>query len=93
MSWEISQRRRPNASDVTAEWTSYSTAYDVALVCGPGVARTSFGGSSRAELGPMSKPVRGIFRWEAGTEDPHVVLRWRDEPGGEVRERKVGLGV
>jgi hypothetical protein len=93
MSWRIEHQPRLDADRIEAHWSSYSEIYDVSVRSGDGVTRTSFGGSTRAELGAASKPIVGIFRWDPQeVSSPQAILRWRDEPDGDVREQVVHLG-
>lgn len=92
MSWEIESEPREGADRISAFWTGMYPVYDVSLSSGDDVARTSMGGSTRAELGRLDKPVVGIFRWKPENSRPVAILRWRTEPDGEMNADEVLLG-
>lgn len=52
----------------------------------------SFGGSSRGELSCADSPLRGIFRWDEGVQEPVVTLRSCDTPGGQVYTQEIDVG-
>jgi len=91
MTWRIEHLPGAGADRIQAHWNDNSYAYDAGLRSGPGVTRTSFGGSSRAQINAWSKPLEGIYRWDDEVSEPTVTLAWRTEPGGPVQTLVIAL--
>jgi hypothetical protein len=92
MSWNIDSEPREGADRIHAHWTGVRPAYEASIESGDQVQRTSMGGSTHAELTRFDKPLMGIFRWEANIKNPVAVLRWKNDPDGDVQVEEVPLG-
>lgn len=88
----MTHRPSSGVDHIDVHWTGAGRVYDAALVPSAGVVKTSFGGSTRTELDAWSKPLVGVFRWTETTKDPHVLVQWAGEPGGETRTARIPLG-
>jgi hypothetical protein len=92
MVWDIhvsSTRHDDRWVLVKARWTTLGSIDDVSLDCGPGVHSIGVEDLSRREMNAFSRPLKGVFRWDDGVQEPRVFLTWCDT--GETCERVIGL--
>ena len=96
MQWSIERRRQshdPYSEHLKCSLTGVGAVYDASLKESAGVRRTTRGGATRTELSAFDPPLQGVYHWDAETEQPHVVICWREEEDGPLREHTVMLGV
>ena len=74
---------------VKARWTALGSIDDVSLDCGRGVHPIGVEDLGRREMNAFSRPLKGVFRWDDGVQEPSVFLTWCDT--GETCERVIGL--
>jgi hypothetical protein len=92
MVWDIhvsSTRHDERWVLVKARWTALGSIDDVSLDCGRGVHPIGVEDLARREMNAFSRPLKGVFRWDDGVQEPTVFLTWCDT--GETCERVIGL--
>jgi hypothetical protein len=91
MAWDIHESMRPDARwvAVRARWNALGDITDVSLDCGPGVHSIGVEDQVRREMSAFSRPLRGVFSWDHGVQEPTVFLTWCD--AGETCEQVIRL--
>ena len=91
MVWDIHESTRPYGRWVVvkARWNALGSIADVSLDCGRGVHAIGVEDLVRREMNAFSRPLRGVFRWEDGVQEPMVFLTWCD--AGETCEKGIPL--
>ena len=91
MVWDIHESTRLDGRWVVvkARWNALGSIADVSLDCGRGVHSIGVEGLVRREMNAFSRPLRGVFRWDNGVQEPTVCLTWCD--AGETCEKVIRL--
>lgn len=91
MVWDIHESTRPDGrwAVVKARWNALGIIADVSLDCGRGVHSTGVEELVRREMNAFSRPLRGVFTWDDGVQEPTVFLTWCD--AGETCEKVIRL--
>ena len=91
MVWDIHESTRSDGQWVVvkARWNALGSIADVSLDCGRGVHSIGVEDLVRREMNAFSRPLRGVFRWDQGVQEPTVFLTWCD--AGETCETVIRL--
>ena len=91
MAWDIHKSMRPDGRwvAVRARWNALGGIADVSLDCGRGVHSIGVEDPVRREMNAFSRPLRGVFSWDDGVQEPTVFLTWCD--AGETCEQVIRL--
>ena len=91
MVWDIHESTRSDGQWVVvkARWNALGSIADVSLDCGRGVHSIGAEDLVRREMNAFSRPLRGVFRWDNGVQEPTVFLTWCD--AGETCETVIRL--
>ena len=91
MVWDIHESTRLDGRWVVvkARWNALGSIADVSLDCGRGVHSIGAEDLVRREMNAFSRPLRGVFRWDNGVQEPTVFLTWCD--AGETCETAIRL--
>ena len=91
MVWDIHESMRPDDRwvAVKARWNALGSIADVSLDCGRGVHSIGVEDLVRREMNAFSRPLKGVFSWDNGVQEPTVFLTWCD--AGETCETVIRL--